>query len=60
MEKKMRGIADPFTLGLIIAILGSATASNLTDNHELSTVQSSDSDQVSHTALLASNEDEDE
>jgi len=56
----MRGIADPFTLGLIIAILGSATVSNLTDKHELSTVQSIDSDQVSHTAMLASNEDEDE
>lgn len=38
MDKKMKGIADPFTLGLIIALLGSAAAVNITSSDSNQTV----------------------
>jgi len=60
MEKKMRGIADPFTLGLIIALLGSVTASNMTRSDELTAVQASNPVHVSQAEVLAYNEEEDE
>jgi hypothetical protein len=60
MDKKMRGIADPFTLGLVIALLGSVTASNMTGNSESSTVQGVDAHHSSDVAMVALSEDEDE
>ena len=56
----MRGIADPFTLGLIIALLGSVTASNMTRSDELTAVQASNPVHVSQAEVLAYNEEEDE
>ena len=38
MDKKMKGIADPFTLGLIIALLGSAAAVNINSGDSNQTV----------------------
>lgn len=59
MDKKMRGIADPFTLGIIIALLGSVTAATVTDKNQQTGVQNVAS-QSSDTAIVAFNEESDE
>ena len=60
MEKKMRGIADPFTLGLVIALLGSVAASTLPDDSQPVSVQSVNSGQSSDTTMVVLNEDADD
>jgi hypothetical protein len=60
MGKKMRGIADPFTLGLVIALLGSVTAGTVPDDSKSKSVQSVNSGQLSDTTLVVLNEDADD
>jgi hypothetical protein len=60
MEKKMRGIADPFTLGLVIALLGGIAASTAPDDNKPTSEQSVNSAQLSDTTVVVLNQDVDE
>jgi len=59
MDKKMKGVADPFTLGIIIALLGSISAATLTGNKDHNVAQNA-SGQSSDTTIMAINEEADE
>ena len=59
MDKKMKGVADPFTLGIIITLLGSISAATLIENKDQNIVQNT-SGQSSDTTLMAIYEETDE
>jgi len=59
MKKKMRGVVDPFTLGLLVALLGSITAATLPDSNKSVAVQSADSSQLPDKTIVVFNNDTD-
>jgi len=56
----MRGIADPFTLGIVIALIGTATVTATSENSKQDQVQTVESSQTMDASRLALREDEDE
>ncbi len=59
MKKYMRGIADPFTLGLIVALVGAATVTTVHVEEKSNIVQSAETSQSPNTLVML-NEDNDE
>lgn len=53
MDRKMKGIADPFTLGLIIALLGSAAAVNINSSDSNQTVTQETTSTESYKPIIA-------
>ena len=60
MNRKMKGIADPFTLGLIIALVGSAAAVNINSSDSNQTVAQETTNTDTYKPIIASYEDTDD
>jgi len=59
MEKKMRGVVDPYSLGLVIALIAPLFVSNAHDNGNTQEVQSATS-QSHDTEIVAWHQDADD
>jgi len=60
MIKNMKGVVEPFTLGLVIALFGSVAAMVMDDEKSSTTIQSVESSQPIVTSAVITNNDDDE